>query len=163
MDYHDRIINLAMPGLKVLENYDKGMYQAPEIPDDIAFPSVDDAMLYHDRISGAALRSASLLESAITRPMQLLAYSDPSMHELAISVAQSIAKNHPFIDGNKRTALLCMYDFMDRNKMPLPADSEAVANIIVALVERKMNITEAGECLALLPCMEHEADLAPGQ
>ncbi|MFZ5428109.1 MAG: type II toxin-antitoxin system death-on-curing family toxin [Thermodesulfobacteriota bacterium] len=55
------------------------------------------------------LRDMGLLESALARPCQLAAYGKPSLYGLAAAYAWGIARNHPFIDGNKRTAYVsCM-------------------------------------------------------
>lgn len=55
------------------------------------------------------VRDIRLLESALARPMQLEAYGDPDVFDLAATYAHGIARNHPFLDGNKRTAyVVCM-------------------------------------------------------
>ena len=53
---------------------------------------------------GVGLRDAGLLSSALARPENLAAYGDPDAFDLAAAYAFGIAKNHPFVDGNKRTA-----------------------------------------------------------
>ena len=60
------------------------------------------------------VRDEGLLLSALTRPKNLLAYSEqtPDISALAASLAFGIAKNHPFIDGNKRTALIVPRTFL---------------------------------------------------
>jgi death-on-curing protein len=57
----------------------------------------------------AGVRDLGLLESALARPAQLAAYGEPDVFDLAATYAHGIAKNHPFVDGNKRTAyVVCM-------------------------------------------------------
>jgi len=57
----------------------------------------------------AGVRDMGLLESALARPEQLAAYGDPDIFDLAATYAHGIARNHPFVDGNKRTAyVVCM-------------------------------------------------------
>ena len=57
----------------------------------------------------AGVRDLGLLESALTRPAQLAAYGDPDLFDLAATYAHGIARNHPFVDGNKRAAyVVCM-------------------------------------------------------
>jgi death on curing protein len=59
------------------------------------------------------LRDSGLLLSALARPQNLQAYTDDAdMEALAASYAFGIAKNHPFVDGNKRTALVVMRTFL---------------------------------------------------
>ncbi|MBI3090933.1 MAG: type II toxin-antitoxin system death-on-curing family toxin [Candidatus Tectomicrobia bacterium] len=64
----------------------------------------------------SGLRDAGLLESALQRPRQLWHYGDrPTLFDLAAALSLSLAKNHPFIDGNKRTALLAGVAFLALN------------------------------------------------
>ena len=55
---------------------------------------------------GHGIRDEALLESALARPENLAAYGDPTVFDLGASYAFGIARNHPFIDGNKRTAFV---------------------------------------------------------
>ena len=71
---------------------------------------------------GAGTRDANLLESALARPVNLGAYESPDVAMLAASYAVGIAKNHPFIDGNKRTAFVAMELFLYLNGHELMAD-----------------------------------------
>lgn len=61
------------------------------------------------------LRDDHLLESALAKPRQLLAYGKPEMAELAASYAAGVVRNHPFIDGNKRTGFMLGAGFLERN------------------------------------------------
>jgi death-on-curing protein len=79
------------------------------------------------------LRDEGLLESALARPMHLFTYGKPSLAELAAAYAVGIAKNHAFIDGNKRTAFLAAGVFLERNGLHLNA-SEAEATIAMLRV-----------------------------
>jgi len=72
------------------------------------------------------IRDANLLSSAIARPQNQAAYGDPSVFDLAAAYAFGIIRNHPFVDGNKRTGFLAAYVFLDLNGWELMA-SEAVA------------------------------------
>lgn len=56
----------------------------------------------------AGLRDAGLLESALARPEQLANYASPDVADIAAAYAFGLAKNHPFVDGNKRTAFLAL-------------------------------------------------------
>src|SRR5258708_33207497 len=70
------------------------------------------------------LRDEGLLESALARPMHLFNYGNPSLVEMAASYAVGIAKNHAFVDGNKRTAFVTASVFLARHGSRLTA-SEA--------------------------------------
>ncbi|MDP9140220.1 MAG: type II toxin-antitoxin system death-on-curing family toxin, partial [Pseudomonadota bacterium] len=76
--------------------------------------------MLHDRQiaehgGNSGLRDAGLLESALARPQQLYAYGDPpaDLADLAASLAHGIAKNHAFVDGNKRTAIVSCETFIE--------------------------------------------------
>ena len=64
---------------------------------------------------GAGLREAGLLDSALQRPINKAQYGEPHLGDLAAAYAYGIARNHPFIDGNKRTALVASFTFLYLN------------------------------------------------
>jgi death-on-curing protein len=72
------------------------------------------------------VRDMGLLESALARPKNLLAYSEqpPSLAQLAAAYAKGIAANHPFVDGNKRTAFTVSVTFLFLNRLMLTASKE---------------------------------------
>jgi death on curing protein len=80
----------------------------------------------------AGLRDVGLLESALARPRQLRAYSqDASLFELAAAYAGGIIRNHPFTDGNKRTAFVVAVLFLRRNNLRFHAQpAEAAATFL---------------------------------
>ena len=80
----------------------------------------DEQLAEHGGAEG--VRDLGLLESALARAQNLAAYGDPDVAELAASVAFGIAKNHPFVDGNKRTALVALETFLVLNEHELGAD-----------------------------------------
>ena len=69
------------------------------------------------------LRDAGLLENACARPMNLAAYEDPDVHDLAAAYAFGISKAHAFIDGNKRTAFVACATFLALNGHRLRPDA----------------------------------------
>jgi death-on-curing protein len=78
---------------------------------------------------GSGLRDEGLLDSALARPLQLLAYGQPDIADLAASYAFGLAKNHPFVDGNKRTAFMAMTLFLELNGVQCtapPADATVI-------------------------------------
>ena len=72
-----------------------------------------ESLAEHGGASG--LRDEGLLQSALARPRHLVAYGDPDLAELAGAYGIGIAKNHPFVDGNKRAALLAVGLFLALN------------------------------------------------
>ncbi len=81
----------------------------------------------------AGLRDAGALESALARPRNLVAYGKPSVHELAAAYAFGIARNHPFVDGNKRTAFVASVVFLETNGWSFTASEEDVVVTFLAL------------------------------
>ena len=71
---------------------------------------------------GAGLRDGNLLESALSKPENLAAYGDPDGAALAAAYGYGISRNHAFIDGNKRTALVAAELFLQLNGWRLDAD-----------------------------------------
>lgn len=76
------------------------------------------------------VRDEGLLESALARPQNQAAYGDPSLAELAAAYAFGIARNHAFVDGNKRTALMAAYTFLRMNGLRLSATEVEAASMI---------------------------------
>ncbi len=70
---------------------------------------------------GNGLRDEGLLDSALARPLNLAAYEEPDFAALAASYGVGVAKNHPFVDGNKRAALLATGLFLYLNGYRLTA------------------------------------------
>jgi len=82
------------------------------------------------------IRDEGLLASALARPQNLYAYGENvDIAALAASYAFGIAKNHPFIDGNKRTAHVVMRTFLAMNGVELTATQEEKYLIILRLAE----------------------------
>ena len=83
------------------------------------------------------LRDETLLESAMARPKQLLAYGDPppDLAALAASLTHGLARNHPFVDGNKRTAYVAGRTFLLLNDADLICPLEDRFVQILALAE----------------------------
>ncbi len=75
---------------------------------------------------GSGVRDEALLASALARPQQRHAYGDPppDLADLAASLAYGLARNHPFVDGNKRTAHVCYRVFIALNDGELVASDE---------------------------------------
>ena len=80
------------------------------------------------------VRDTGLLESALDRPRNLFAYGDdPTLFDLAAAYCMEIVKNHPFIDGNKRTGDLTARAFLFRSGYLFEPDEAEEVHMIVAL------------------------------
>jgi death-on-curing protein len=80
---------------------------------------------------GDGVRDENLFESAMARPQNLAAYGDPDAAALAASYAYGLARNHAFVDGNKRTAAVVAETFLNLNGYALMAtDAELVVTIM---------------------------------
>lgn len=86
---------------------------------------------------GIGVRDEALLESALAGPQQLHAYGNPSpdLADLAASLAYGLARNHPFVDGNKRTAHVCYYVFLALNDARLDASMDEMYVQMLSLAE----------------------------
>jgi death on curing protein len=87
---------------------------------DVILAVHDEQLAEHGGAHG--LRDGGLLDSALARPQHLLSYGDPDVSELAAAYGWGIARNHPFVDGNKRTALVAAELFLVLNGYELLAD-----------------------------------------
>lgn len=82
---------------------------------------------------GIGLRDTGMLESALARPLQLAAYGDPDIAALAAAYGFGLAKNHPFVDGNKRTAFVAVELFLELNGWQLNADDSACVMVMLSV------------------------------
>jgi death on curing protein len=89
----------------------------------------EEQIAEHGGLGG--IRDLPLLQSALARPQNLEAYGDPDVAALAAAYAVGIARNHPFLDGNKRTAWVVAETFLLKNGYELVAgDREGVATML---------------------------------
>jgi death-on-curing protein len=96
---------------------------------------------------GQGMRDEGLLESALARPQNLAAYGEPDVADLAASYAYGLAKNHPFVDGNKRTALVVCETFVIDNGYQLIATDAEVAVLFEELAASQISEGELGDWL----------------
>lgn len=79
------------------------------------------------------LRDRGLFESALARPRNLAAHGEPDAAELAAAYGLGIAKNHAFVDGNKRTALVALELFLALNGFELTADDSQCVVVVLSV------------------------------
>ncbi len=95
------------------------------------------------------VRDESLLDSALARPQQLHAYGEPppDLADLAASLAFGLARNHPFVDGNKRTAHVCYRVFLALNGVEIAASDEEKYVAMLSLAEGSQSEAEFADWL----------------
>ena len=107
-----------------------------------------DALAIHERLLALyggpeGLRDQGLLESALARPKQLLAYGDkPDLIDLSAALTAGIVWNHPFVDGNKRTGFLLGVLFLELNGVSFVAKEEDATLAVRSLASKALD--EAG-------------------
>ena len=93
------------------------------------------------RLHGGAsgIRDEGMLESALHRPLQKEAYGEPDLCELAAAYLFVIAKNHPFVDGNKRTAFAAADLFLYFNGFSLEVEQEDIIQLVTMVAAGEIN------------------------
>jgi death-on-curing protein len=91
----------------------------------------DEQLAIHGGSEG--LRDASLLDSALDRPRNKWAYEQADLASLAAAYGFGIARNPPFVDGNKRTSMLAIYTFLGLNSVDFVVPETDAAAIILSL------------------------------
>jgi death-on-curing protein len=95
----------------------------------------------------AGVRDVGLLQSALARPQNLVAYGTPDAADCAAAYGFGIARNHPFIDGNKRTAFVCAELFLALNGQDLLADDAECVRIMLAVAAGELDEAAFAEWL----------------
>jgi death-on-curing protein len=115
------------------------------IRQDVVLVMHEEALMLHRGPEG--VRDMGLLESALARPRNLLAYSEeaPSMARLAAAYAKGIVANHLFVDGNKRTAFTVSVTFLRLNGIELTATKEDRVLTFWGLAEGSITEDQLGE------------------
>lgn len=90
----------------------------------------------------AGIRDEGMLESALARPLQKEAYGEPDLAELAAAYLFGIVKNHPFVDGNKRTGFAAADLFLYFNGFSVEAEQEDIIHFVLMVAAGE--ITEDG-------------------
>jgi death-on-curing protein len=106
-----------------------------------------DALTLHDRLlalhgGAVGLRDDGLLKSALARPQQHFAYAEsPDIVDMAAAYTSGIVRNHPFVDGNKRTGFVVGVLFLELNGYRFNASEEDAAQMVLELASG--NLEEA--------------------
>ena len=94
---------------------------------------------------GEGVRDAGALESALARPINLAAYGEPDAAALAAAYAFGVARNHPFVDGNKRTAAVVSETFLVLNGCALEASDAELVVAMLALAAGELSEDELAD------------------
>ena len=94
------------------------------------------------------IRDAGLLDSGLARPQNILAYGEPPVFELAAAYCAGVVRNHPFIDGNKRTGLMAAYTFLRLNDYRLMASEPEAVFMIRDLAAGEIDEAELAAWIA---------------
>lgn len=106
-----------------------------ELPEVLAIHEI--LLAEHGGSSG--VRDEGLLESALARPRQLLAYGEPDIVDLAAAYTSGIVRNHPFVDGNKRTGFVAGILFLELNGLTFIAPEAAATRMVLELAASKLS------------------------
>lgn len=109
-----------------------------------------DALAIHERQlaehgGGSGVRDEGMLASALSRPRNRFAYGAPDLAELAAAYAFGIARNHPFVDGNKRTAWVVARLFLRLNGAALEFDKPDATRTVLALAAGELGEDELAD------------------
>lgn len=104
-----------------------------------------DLLLQYGGIPGT--RDDNLLSASLAIPRHLFTYENPSIYELAAAYGYGITKNHPCVDGNKRTAFMVMYTFLGLNGYQLNAPEKEVVIIMEQVASGEINQESLAEWL----------------
>ena len=111
--------------------------------------TIQDIYELHNQLEEAfvlssGVRDENLLASAVNTPFQTFMGNDlyPSIYDKAAQLCYGIANNHPFTDGNKRTALHSMYVYLIINGFDIAASQQEVENLIINVAAGNMTNTE---------------------
>lgn len=113
-----------------------------------------EALALHNRLlalDGGAegVRDEGLLESALARPMHIHAYGDnPSIVQMAAAYMAGIVRNHPFVDGNKRTGFVVGVLFLELNGYRFVATEEEATQVVLNLAAGKLDDAALARWLA---------------
>jgi death on curing protein len=112
------------------------------ISEEIATTIHADQIAQHGGSPG--IRDENLLSASLARPRHLFVYGEPTLFDLAAAYGYGLAKNHPFIEGNKRTAFAVMATFLEVNGYSL----EVPEMEVVAIMERLASDGETQDSVA---------------
>ena len=113
----------------------------------VFYPTTEEILALHAAIIGVAesevpalVRDLNLLESALARPQNEAAYESAGLSRQAGTLLWGIAKNHPFRDGNKRTAFVVMQVFLRANGLTTVASEDDTYDLVIAVAQGDLDV-----------------------
>lgn len=127
---------------------------------------LEEVLALHAEIKGVPVRAArdhvhrlDLLESALERPRNAAAYEEADLIQQAATLMWGLVRSHPFIDGNKRTALVVTRVFVELNAHTLDMSEDAKFGLVVGIANGGLTVEDAAQTLRrhVLPRQEPRA------
>lgn len=116
--------------------------------------TTDEVILIHERIlekfgGAGGLRDWKLLDSAVQRPKVTFEGKElyPNLFAKAAALGHSLVLNHPFVDGNKRTAWEAMKRFLGENGVRLKARAEEIVELMLRIEDKSLGVEQIAEWL----------------
>jgi death-on-curing protein len=113
---------------------------------DVVCAAHDAQILEHGGLYG--IRDENLLESAMARPQNLAVYENPGVARLAAAYAVGISRNHPFLDANKRTAIIAVELFLELNGYHFVRTDEECFDIMPRIATGEVTETDMATWIA---------------
>lgn len=118
----------------------------------IRYPSLDEVVAIHVRIiektgGHPGIRDWDLLSSVLSRPQATFGGEDlyPDIYLKAAALIQSLSANHPFVDGNKRTALVTMEYFLHLSNLEIKASQKEKVDFVLWVVNAKPTLLQIAD------------------
>lgn len=115
--------------------------------DDLEFLLIEEVVIIHEKMievggGSSGIRDIELLYSAVERIKATFAgeYLYKSIFDMAAALLQSLVKNHPFIDGNKRTAFFSTLRFLQKNNIELQINSDEIVDFMVEVDTKDLTV-----------------------
>lgn len=116
--------------------------------------STEEVLLIHERIldkfgGAGGLRDWGLLDSAVNRPRAIFEGKDlyPDIFTKVTALGHSLVLNHPFVDGNKRTAWEAMKRFLAENDVRLKVEMETIVDLMLRIEDKSLGVDQIAEWL----------------
>jgi death-on-curing protein len=119
---------------------------------DIVFVSIEEVVVIHEKMieiggGSSGIRDIELLHSAIERPKASFSdrYLYNSVLEMGSAMLQSLVKNHPFIDGNRRTAFFVTLRFFEKNNLHFVFQNREIVSFMIRVDTRNLSVHEIAD------------------
>jgi len=125
----------------------------------VRYLTAEEVILIHERIlekfgGAGGLRDWNLLDSAVQRPRAAFSGKDlyPDLFTKAAALGHSLVLNHPFVDGNKRTAWEAMHTFIEENGYSLRAEPNEIVELMLRIEDKSLGVEQIAAWLKERSC-----------